>query len=74
MHQLYYQPEGYWFGDCMPFYHDGRFYLFHQRDTRKPGPFGEPFGCALARTTDFVHYEVLGEVLERPLHLKAGVT
>ncbi|MCB0158333.1 MAG: hypothetical protein KDD83_09405 [Caldilineaceae bacterium] len=74
MHQLYYQPEGYWFGDCMPFYHDGRFYLFHQRDTRKPGPFGEPFGWALARTTDFVHYEDLGEVLERPLHLKAGVT
>ena len=65
MHQLYYQPEGYWFGDCMPFYHDGRFYLFHQRDTRKPGPFGEPFGWALARTTDFVHYEDLGEVLER---------
>ncbi|MEZ4583016.1 MAG: family 43 glycosylhydrolase, partial [Caldilineaceae bacterium] len=34
-------------------------------DTRMPGPFGEPFGWALARTTDFVHYEDLGEVLER---------
>ncbi|MCB9161311.1 MAG: family 43 glycosylhydrolase [Caldilineaceae bacterium] len=65
MHQLYYQPDGYWFGDCMPFCHDGQFYLFHQRDTRMPGPFGEPFGWALARTTDFVHYEDLGEVLER---------
>ena len=41
MQQLYYQPHGYWFGDCMPFYHDGQFYLYHQRDTRKPGPFGE---------------------------------
>lgn len=65
MQQLYYQPHGYWFGDCMPFYHDGQFYLYHQRDTRKPGPFGEPFGWALARTTDFVHFEDLGESLER---------
>ncbi len=65
MHRLYYQPQGYWFGDCMPFYHDGQFYLFHQRDTRRPGPFGEPFGWALARTRDFVTYEDLGEVLER---------
>jgi beta-fructofuranosidase len=65
MHQLYYQPQGYWFGDCMPFYHAGKFYLFHQRDTRKPVPlFSEPFGWALARTTDFVHYEDLGESLE----------
>jgi beta-fructofuranosidase len=65
MHQLYYQPKGYWFGDCMPFHHDGKFYLYHQRDTRIPGPFGEPFGWALARTTDFVKYEDLGESLER---------
>jgi beta-fructofuranosidase len=65
MHQLYYQPRGYWFGDCMPFYHAGKFYLFHQRDTRKPIPlFSEPFGWSLARTTDFVHYEDLGEALK----------
>jgi beta-fructofuranosidase len=65
MHQLYYQPKGYWFGDCMPFYHDGKFYLYHQRDTRNPGPFGEPFGWALARTTDFVQYEDWGESLQK---------
>jgi beta-fructofuranosidase len=65
MHQLYYQPEGYWFGDCMPFYHDGKFYLYHQRDTRNPGPFGEPFGWALACTTDFVQFEDFGESLQR---------
>jgi beta-fructofuranosidase len=65
MHQLYYQPRGYWFGDCMPFYHGGKFYLYHQRDTRQPGPFGEPFGWALALTDDFVHYEDMGEVLAR---------
>ncbi len=65
MHKLYYQPEGYWFGDCMPFYKDGKFYLYHQRDTRNPGPFGEPFGWALATTSDFVHFEDHGESLLR---------
>jgi beta-fructofuranosidase len=65
VHQFYYQPADTWFGDCMPFFHDGRFYLFHQRDTRRPGPFGEPFGWALARTTDFVTYEDLGESVLR---------
>ncbi|SDS02511.1 glycoside hydrolase family protein [Microlunatus soli] len=65
MHQLYYQHPGTWFGDCMPVYAAGAFQLFHQRDTRRPGPFGEPFGWALARTTDFVDYDDLGEVIPR---------
>lgn len=49
----------------MPLFADGSFQLFHQRDTRRPGPFGEPFGWALSRTADFVTYTDLGEVLER---------
>ena len=36
--KLYYQPEGHWFGDCMPFGKGDTFYLFHQRDTRVPCP------------------------------------
>ncbi|ROR96348.1 beta-fructofuranosidase [Salana multivorans] len=63
MHRIFYQPAERWFGDCMPFFHDGVYYLFHQRDTRRPGPFGEPFGWALVTTTDFVTYEDHGEVL-----------
>lgn len=62
---IYYQHPDTWFGDCMPLYAEGAFQLYHQRDTRKPGPFGEPFGWALARTTDFVNYEDLGESLEK---------
>lgn len=58
--KLYYQPEDHWFGDCMPFGKGDTFYLFHQRDTRKPHPFGEPFGWHLATTKDFVHYEDKG--------------
>jgi beta-fructofuranosidase len=65
LHNIYYQPTGTWFGDCMPFAKDGVFYLYHQRDTRNPGPFGEPFGWALATTTDFVAYDDRGEVVRR---------
>ena len=65
MHKLYYQPAGFWFGDCMPFGKGDEFYLFHQRDTRKPGPFGEPFGWDLATTKDFVHYEDKGVAIPR---------
>ena len=63
--KLYYQPEGYWFGDCMPFGKGDTFYLFHQRDTRVPCPFGEPFGWDLATTKDFVHYEDKGVAIPR---------
>ena len=63
--RLYYQPKGYWFGDCMPFGKGDTFYLFHQRDTRKPCPFGEPFGWDLATTKDFVTYEDCGTAILR---------
>lgn len=49
----------------MPFGKGDEFYLFHQRDTRKPGPFGEPFGWDLATTKDFVHYEDKGVAIPR---------
>ena len=65
MYKLYYQHPNTWFGDCMPFGKDGKFYLYHQRDTRRPGPFGEPFGWDLATTTDFVHYEDHGVAIAR---------
>lgn len=67
MPDVYYQHPNTWFGDCMPFYHDGAFYLFHQRDGRDPGPLPdcEPFGWDLARTTDFVTFEDLGTAIPR---------
>lgn len=61
--KIHYLPEGHFFGDCMPFYSDGKYYLYHQRDTRNPGPFGEPFGWCLVATSDFVTYDDLGEVI-----------
>lgn len=65
MTKLYYQEPGTWFGDCMPWAHDGIFYLFHQRDNRNPKPFGEPFGWDLSVTRDFVHYEDKGVAIPR---------
>ncbi len=66
MYKLYYQPEGVWVGDIMPYAEDGTFYLYHQRDTRKDGVvMGEPFGWALATTTDFATYQDFGESLVR---------
>lgn len=64
MQKLFYEPEGAWFGDCMPFYHDGIFYVYHQRDTRDPKPF-EPFEWSLATTKDFVHYEDKGVAIPK---------
>ena len=58
-------PEGHWFSDCMPFGKRRYLYLFHQRDTRVPCPFGEPFGWDLALTKDFVHYEDCGTAISR---------
>ena len=64
-HQLYYQPKDVWVGDVMPYGKEGKFFIYHQRDTRNPVPFGEPFGWALATTKDFVHFEDFGESLLR---------
>jgi beta-fructofuranosidase len=65
MQKLYYQYPNTWFGDCMPYGKGKEFYLFHQRDTRQPGPFGEPFGWDLATTSDFVHYKDYGVAIPR---------
>ena len=49
----------------MPFGYKDKFFLYHQRDTRKPGPFGEPFGWDLATTSDFVAYQDCGVAVPR---------
>lgn len=49
----------------MPFYKDGVYYLFHQRDTRKPKPLTDPFGWSLVTTKDFVYFEDFGEVIKK---------
>lgn len=67
MEKYLFRPDNCFFGDCMPFYNsqDGLFYLYFQKDTRNPVPFGDPFGWELATTSDFVSYQRYGEVLKR---------
>lgn len=50
----------------MPFFNKetSEYYLYYQRDTRNPVPFGEPFGWNLLVTKDFVTFSDYGEVLE----------
>lgn len=64
-YRLCYKPtEETWCGDCMPFYEDGKFWIYHQRDNRNPVPLdGEPLSWSLASTEDFVHYEDHGVAL-----------
>lgn len=67
MEKYLFRPDNCFFGDCMPFYNsqEGLFYLYFQKDTRNPVPFGDPFGWELATTSDFVNYQRYGEVLKR---------
>lgn len=61
--KLYFQPENAWFGDCMPFGIGDTFYLFYLKDTRKPCPFGEPFGWDMVSTRDFINFTDYGTVI-----------
>lgn len=65
MYKVFYQPKDRWMGDIMPYGRDGKFYLFHQRDSRNPGPLtlSVPFGWSLATTNDFVQYKDYGDVI-----------
>lgn len=67
MYKVFYKPTSdKWMGDIMPFGKEGKFYLYHQRDPRKPGPLTEnkePFGWSLTTTRDFVNYVDLGDAI-----------
>ncbi|MEG0270145.1 MAG: glycoside hydrolase family 32 protein [Raoultibacter sp.] len=61
----YYCPKDGWAGDWIPFYWEGEFRLFYLHDYR--GMNGETEGTPWrqVRTTDFVHFEELGEMIAR---------
>ena len=51
--------------DVIPFYENGKYYLFYLRDYRDIENCGEGCPWCLLTTTDFVHFEEHGEVLVR---------
>ena len=63
---MYYRSEGKSVcADVIPYYEDGKFYLFYLKDFRDPVVHEEGCPWCLLTTKDFVHYVEHGEVLAR---------
>lgn len=63
---LFYQPEGAWVGDLIPYYSDGKFYAYYLHDPRSvPNKYAEETTWHLATTEDFVKVEYQGEAIKR---------
>lgn len=60
-YQTFFRPQKAWVGDPMPFYDNGKFYIFYLHDTRPAGATFHPW--YLATTSDFFSYEDKGEVI-----------
>ncbi len=65
MTSFYYKPNDGWPADFIPFYDNGRFYLYYLKDWRNPEQYGEGTPWYLISTIDFVNYEDHGEVIPR---------
>ena len=63
---MYYRAEGNAVcADVIPYYENGRFYLFYLKDFRDAAAHGEGCPWCLLTTEDLVHYEEHGEVICR---------
>lgn len=74
---IFFRPPGGWVGDVIPYYWDGQFWLYYLHEPRS-GQSDAGMSWHLARTTDFVTYDYVGEVLphggpdEQDLHAYTG--
>lgn len=62
---LFYKPDDGWCGDFIPFWHDGRFYLYYLKTFRNDPVYGEGTPWYAISTTDFVHFAEHGEIIAR---------
>ena len=62
---MYYKPENGVLADVIPYYENGKFYLYYLRDYRNKEACGEGVPWVLLTTDDFVHFEDFGEVVPR---------
>ena len=60
-YSIFFNPKNAWVGDPMPFYKDGKFYVYYLHDTRPAGDTFHPW--YLATTTDLINYTDMGEVI-----------
>lgn len=63
MGKIFYKPENAWFGDAIPFYDNGVFYIYYLHDERKTAATADHTSWHLVCTKDFVHWEEAGETL-----------
>lgn len=64
-YRIFYKPEDGWFADCIPFYHNGMFYLYYLHDYRDIANHGEGTPWRLVITKDFINFEEKGEMIWR---------
>jgi beta-fructofuranosidase len=63
--EFFYKPEDAWAADFIPFYEDGKFYLFYLHDWRDVPGHGEGTPWYQISTDDFVHFREHGQMLAR---------
>lgn len=61
--RIFYRPEEAWFGDAIPFYEDGVFYIYYLYDQRKTPVTADHTSWHLVSTKDLLHWKEEGEVL-----------
>lgn len=60
-YSTFFKPNTGWVGDPMPFYDNGKFYLFYLQDWRNDSPHFHPWH--MASTTDFANFTYSGEAI-----------
>lgn len=65
MNQLFYKPQNAWVGDVIPYYADGKYYLYYLHDERrKPGEYAEDTTWHLITTNDFLDFQEHGVAIK----------
>ncbi len=62
---FFYKPQPGVIGDCIPYYHDGRYHVFFLWDKRDKDSYDIGSAWQHISTTDFVHFEDHGVALEK---------
>lgn len=60
-YNIFFRPTNAWVGDPMPFYENGKFYVFYLQDERPAGSTFHPW--YMATTSDFTSYQDKGEAI-----------
>lgn len=61
--RIFYRPEEAWFGDAIPFFEDGIFYIYYLYDRRKTPVTADHTSWHLVSTKDLLHWKEEGEAL-----------